>query len=353
MQPFTYQPPAQRIVFGRGTLAALGEEARRLGAHRALLLTTPGRTRGVDAALAALGPRAAGHCDKAAMHSPVEATEAALALVAATRADLLVSLGGGSAIGLGKALALRTGLPQIALPTSYAGSEATPILGETAGGRKTTRRHPAILPKTVLYDIDLTLTLPVGLSIASGLNAMAHAVEALYAPRPDPVTALLARDGFRALHGALPRIAQNPADDEARGEALYGAWACGTVLGAVGMALHHKLCHVLGGSFGLPHAQTHAVILPHAVAYNARSAAEALAPLEALLATDDLAQSLFAFSARLGAPQSLAQLGLAEADLDRAALEATADPYWNPRPIDRPAIRRLLDNAFFGRPPQH
>src|SRR5262249_49398149 len=161
----------------------------------------------------------------------------------------------------------RTDLPQIVVPTTYAGSEMTPILGETAGGAKTTQKTLKVLPEVVIYDVELTLSLPVAISGVSGMNAIAHAIEALYAQDANPVIELMALEGIRALAGALPRIAEAPKDVEARSDALYGAWLCGVCLGSVGMALHHKLCHTLGGSFGLPHAETHTVVLPHATRY--------------------------------------------------------------------------------------
>ena len=182
-----------------------------------------------------------------------------MAVVARERVDGLVAVGGGSTIGLAKAIALRTGLPQVAIPTTYAGSEMTDILGETEGGAKTTRRSEAVRPEAVIYDVELTRSLPPGLSATSGLNAIAHAAEALYARDGNPVIALMAEEGVRALAAALPAIVADPGDMAARGDALYGAWLCGLCLGAASMALHHKLAHVLGGSFDLPHAETHAV----------------------------------------------------------------------------------------------
>jgi len=265
--------------------------------------------------------------------------------------DCTIALGGGSTIGLGKAIALRTDLPQIVIPTTYAGSEATPILGETESGRKTTQRSLKVLPEVIVYDVDLTLTLPHGLTTTSGMNAMAHAVEALYAEDANPVISLLAEQAIGILAQALPRITQNPQDREARADALYGAWACGTCLGSVGMALHHKLCHVLGGSFGLPHADTHTVVLPHAVAFNAPAAPEAMARVARALGGTEAAQGLFELAGELGAPRSLSEIGMPEGGLDDAADLVVASPYGNPRPIERGAIRALLQDAYDGRPP--
>jgi maleylacetate reductase len=262
----------------------------------------------------------------------------------------LIAIGGGSAIGLAKALALTTHAPIVAVPTTYAGSEMTDILGETAGGRKRTRRDPAILPETVIYDVALTMGLPPALTATSGLNALAHAVEALYAPDRNPVLTLMAGEGVRALGSALPALADAPADREARTRALYGAWLCGAALGGTTMALHHKLCHVLGGSFGLPHSETHAVVLPHAAAYNAAAAGQLLTPVTEALGGSP-GSALHRLARRIGAPRSLRELGLAEGDIDRAAALTVEAPYWNPRPVERDAVRALLAAAWEGAPP--
>ena len=269
MRPFVYNALPARVVFGHGTISQVANEVSRLGCRRALILSTPQQQSEAERLASHLGDFAAGVFAGAVMHTPVEVTEQAMGLVRDLGSDCTIALGGGSTIGLGKAIALRTDLPQIAIPTTYAGSEATPILGETEGGRKTTQRSLRVLPEVIVYDVDLTLTLPQGLTTTSGMNAMAHAVEALYAEDANPVISLLAEQAIGILAQALRRITQNPQDREARADALYGAWACGTCLGSVGMALHHKLCHVLGGSFGLPHAETYTVVLPHAVAFNA------------------------------------------------------------------------------------
>jgi len=262
-----------------------------------------------------------------------------------------VAFGGGSAIGLGKAIALRTDVPQIAIPTTYAGSEMTAILGETKDGRKTTQTTPKVLPEVVIYDVALTLGLPPQVSGTSGLNAMAHAVEALYAQNRNPIINLLAVEGVRALAGALPTIVRSPLDVAARSEAQYGAWLCGTCLGAVGMALHHKLCHTLGGAFDLPHAEVHAILLPHALAYNAPAAADAIVQLRVALATDDPAQALYDLAGVVGAPRGLRDLGMPGTGIDLAADLALANPYWNPRPLERSAIRALVARAWAGDAP--
>ncbi|TMQ10610.1 MAG: maleylacetate reductase [Deltaproteobacteria bacterium] len=352
---FTYTGLPARVVFGSGTFASVRAEAERLAIQRALVLTTPAQTAHGRAATDLLGDRAVGVFSGAMMHTPVAVTQAALDLARELAADGIVAIGGGSTIGLAKAIAVRTGLPQIAIPTTYAGSEMTPILGETEGRLKTTRSSPDILPEMVIYDADLTLGLPAQLSGTSGINAIAHAAEALYSRDANPVTSLLAEQSIAALARALPAIADRPADRSARRDALYGAWLSGMCLGTVGMALHHKLCHVLGGTFGLPHSETHTVILPHAIAYNAAAAPEAVARIAAALGTSEnsggAAMALYHLADAVGAERSLAALGMPADGLDRAADLAVANPYWNPRPLERAAIRDLLERAFTGTPP--
>jgi alcohol dehydrogenase class IV len=266
--------------------------------------------------------------------------------------DCVVAIGGGSTTGLGKAIALRTDLPQIVLPTSYAGSEMTPVVGQTSGGIKTTQSSPKILPEAVIYDVDLTMTMPPGLSATSGINAIAHAVEALYARDRNPVISLMAQEGIRTLAHALPIICAQPNDKTARTDALYGAWLSGICLGAVGMALHHKLCHTLGGLFNLPHADTHTVILPHALAYNAPAAPDAMTRIAAALGTPDAAIGLHDLARKLAAPASLREIGMPESGIDQAADLTVKNPYWNPRGIEREAIRELIARAWRGDAPQ-
>ena len=352
MQAFVYDGLPSRVIFGQGTLANASEELARLGCSRALVLSGPDQAHAARALATQLGEKAAGIFTGATMHTPVAVTEAAVAEVCRIGADCTVALGGGSTTGLGKAIALRTDLPQVAIPTTYAGSEMTPILGETKDGVKKTQRTHKVLPEVVIYDVDLTLTLPAALSATSGMNAIAHAVEALYARDRNPIISIVAEEAIEKLRTALPLIVQQPADPAARSDALYGAWLAGMCLGSVGMALHHKLCHVIGGSFDLPHAETHTVILPHALAYNAPAAAEAVARVGRALGRDDAPLALFDLSGRLGAPRSLRSLGMAEGDIDRATDLVMKDSYWNPRPLEREAIHGLIVRAWAGEPPQ-
>lgn len=351
MQPFVYNVHPARAIFGFGTLSQLPDEVARLGLERVLVLATPQEADAQEMA-ARLGARSAGVYAGAAMHTPVAVTEDAMRLVAERRVDGLVAVGGGSTTGLAKALALRTDLPQIVAPTTYAGSEMTPILGETRDGAKVTQSSPKVLPKVVVYDVDLTLTLPPALSGTSGINAIAHAVEALYARDRNPVTDIMAVEAVRALSRALPRIAASPRDRDARSDALYGAWLGGSCLGAVGMSLHHKLCHTLGGMFDLPHAETHTAVLPHALAYNAPAVPHVMWRLNEVLGTDDAARALYDLAGRVGARRALRDLGMPEGGLDEAADLALASPYWNPRSLEREAIRGVIARAHAGELPQ-
>lgn len=351
MKPFAYTQLPGRVVFGEGALAELPREIERLGAKRALVLSTPEQRAQAEDVAARLGERCAGVFPRAVMHVPIEVARAARAEASRVGADCAVAIGGGSTTGLGKAIALESALPILAIPTTYAGSEMTPIYGITEGGAKKTGRDPRVLPKTVIYDPALTVGLPVALSVTSGMNAIAHAVEGLYAQDANPIMSMLAEEGIHSLAHGLQYVVKNPQDLNARGECLYGAWLCGAVLGAVGMALHHKLCHTLGGTWNLPHAETHTIVLPHAVAYNREAAAEPLKRAARALHSRDAAQGLYDLARKLGAPLALKEIGMPEADLDRAADLAAASPYWNPRPVERDAIRKLLDDAYFGRPP--
>jgi maleylacetate reductase len=348
-QSFLYNALPTRVIFGFGTRTRTGDEIRRLGSKRPLVLSTPGHRTEAEALGAQLGMDFAGVFADATMHTPIEVTERGIAAVLETRADGLIALGGGSTTGLAKAIALRTDLPQVILPTTYAGSEMTNILGETSEGKKTTLRSSKVQPECVIYDVDLTFTLPPRASATSGMNAIAHAVEGLYAEDNNPVVSLLALEAVRSLAEGLPAAVNLPQDRAARAQVLYGAWLCGTVLGSVGMALHHKLCHVLGGSFGLPHADVHTVILPHAVSFNACAVPEKLAPVAEILRSPGRpGQGLYDLAKRMGAPLALKDIGMPREGLDRAAGLATESPYHNPRQPTRTEIRALLEQAFNG-----
>jgi alcohol dehydrogenase class IV len=354
MHDFVYNGQPSRVVFGAGSLQHLEREIDALGAKRALVLSTPEQAAQAQHISDLLGTRAAGIFAKAVMHVPIETAREAREVATRLGADCAVAVGGGSTTGLGKAIALDSGLPILAIPTTYAGSEMTPIYGITEAGLKKTGRDARVLPRTVIYDPLLSLTLPVGLSVTSGINAIAHAAEGLYAQDRNPVMDLMAEEGIRAIARALPIICREPGHVDARSDALYGAWLCGSVLGNVGMALHHKLCHTLGGSFNLPHAEVHTVVLPHAMAFNADAAPLAMQKIARALNQPSAAAGLYDLAAKNGAAVSLKDIGMRHEDLDRAADIAVSNPYWNPRPIgpeQRAQIRDLLQRAFDGTRP--
>ncbi|MEP7303482.1 MAG: maleylacetate reductase [Caldimonas sp.] len=351
MQDFEFYMRMPRVVFGAGALQHVRREVEAIGAERALVLSTPGQAALARRVAALLGEHSAGVFCEAAMHVPIETVRAAEDVVQAVDANCLIAIGGGSTTGLAKALALDSGIPVIAIPTTYAGSEMTTMYGVTEGGAKRTGRDASVLPRCVIYDPELSLGLPFGTSVVSVLNAIAHAAEGLYAPDGNPVVDLFAEQGIRRCAAALPRLQRDPRDVGARGDALVGAWMCGTVMGSVTVGLHHKLCHTLGGSFGLPHAELHAVILPQALAYNAAAAPEAMRRIAAALQVPSAPAGVFDLVARHGAATSLRAIGMAQADLDRAAALALQNQYPNPRPLELGAVRELLQRACDGTRP--
>lgn len=351
MYRFVREGLPTRVVFEPGGRRHVARELERLGHTRAVVLSTPQQRAQATELADDLGELAVGVFSEAQMHTPVEVTERAVAMVRELAADCVVSLGGGSTTGLGKAIALRTDLDQVVLPTTYAGSEVTPILGETVNAIKTTQRSIKVVPETVIYDVDLTLTLPAAVTVNSALNSFAHAVEALWAKDPDPVTLLMAREAVSTFVSWLPRVAAEPAGRDARAATLYGAWLAGTCLATAGMALHHKLCHVLGGTFDLPHAETHAVVLPYVFAYNAPAAPTAAAFIALVLGSPGAA-AVRAFAEKLGAPTSLRELGMPESGITEAADRCLAAPYYNPRPVERKALLNLIGDAWAGSPPR-
>ena len=352
MVPFVFASRFPRVVFGAGALQQLGREIELLGAKRALVVSTPEQAASAQRIADLLGDRAASIFPKAVMHLPIETAREARDEARRLGADCAVAIGGGSTTGLGKAIALDSGLPILAIPTTYAGSEMTPIWGLTEAGVKKTGRDVRVLPRTVIYDPELTLTLPLKMTVTSALNAIAHAAEGLYAHDGNPIMNLMAEEGIRASAAALMPLAANPRDIDARGDALYGAWLCGAVLGSVAMGLHHKLCHTLGGSFNLPHADVHTVILPHALAYNAWHAPAAMQAIARALGVGDAPLGIHQLAASNGAPTSLEAIGMPADGLDRAADLAVTNQYPNPRPLERAALRALLQRAFDGEPPQ-
>lgn len=337
--------PAGRVVLGAGARHAIPGELERIGARRVFLVATRSAAAAAEELADALGPRLAGRFDRPAVHTPVAVTEAALEALTGASADALVALGGGSAVGLGKALSVRTGLPQVAVPTTYAGSEVTPVLGETADGVKSTRRDPAIAPGTVVYDPELTLGLPAGLTLTSAMNALAHAVEALWAPDATMATDALAAESAEGILGTLPAVLAEPAALPARARLQESAWLAGICLARTRMGLHHQLAHVLGGAFDLPHAELHTLLLAHVVGYNLPYAPAAAARLERI-AGPDPAAVIAALAGSYQGPKTLGELGVPREALPEIAARVLAQPYPNPRPLDAASLTALLEAAW-------
>ena len=348
MRSFVHQAPAQRIVFGIGTIASVGAELDRMSVGSAVVLSTRGQAQLAARVAGLLGDRAVGQFPVAVPHTPVEVTERILAVVRGHQADAVVSVGGGSTTGLGKAVASRLGIKHLVVPTTYAGSEVTPVLGETSGHEKTTRSAPDILPDTVLYDVQLTTTLPWSVTVTSAVNAVAHAVEALYATDASEQTDEMAIEAIGSLVSGLRALRSDRDSIDARDQLLFGAWLAGRCLGAVGMGLHHKLCHTLGGAFDLPHAATHTVVLPYAMAYNEPAAPSAMSRIAAAMDTDHAPSAVQSLVRDLGGPTALRDIGFAETDIDRAADLAVAHSYPNPRAVTRAGVAELLHRALTG-----
>jgi alcohol dehydrogenase class IV len=351
VQDFVYTANPGRIIFAAGGIDRVADEVARLNRSRVLVLASPDLIQEGDRVEASLGSMAVGRFDGVAMHTPVEVTDNAMKLFDSAQADCVAAVGGGSTTGLAKAIAARTDVDQVIIPTTYAGSEVTPVLGETERGKKTTRASPAVLPETVIYDVELTLKLPVPITITSAFNAMAHAVEALYAPQANPAIEAWALQAITRLSQGLRRIGRDPSDLEMRTDLLVGAWLAATCLGSVGMGLHHKLCHTLGGSFGMPHASTHTVVLPHAMSYNAQAATRAMAGIAEILEAPDAPTGVYDLISAVGGPLTLRDLGLNRTDIPRAAELAASATYPNPRKPTVPGITELLEAAWAGQRP--
>ena len=348
---FTYDALPSRVIFGVGAVDQVAIEIDHL--HVRCVLTIHGRSERAIASRvsSALGTRAAGVIDEVSLHVPLDVAEAGRRRARELGADALLAIGGGSATGLAKAIALEQHLPIVAVPTTYAGSEMTPIFGITRDGRKTTGRDLHVLPRVVIYDPALTTMLPPGVTAGSGMNAIAHAVEGLYATGANPMLSLLAEEAIRVLSQALPMLVQEPEDLTVRTRALYGAYLAGVVQGAAGMGVHHRICHVLGGTYGLGHGSVNAVILPHAVRYNTQAAPAAIARVAEALGAEDAAVALFELAQRIGAPTSLKALGMPEETLAEAAHLAAEPPPANPRPVTAESVLALLREAYAGRRP--
>jgi len=348
---FSYKPLPWNITFGSGSVKNINSELDKLGFSKALILSTPGQTVNAEIILSLLGDKAVGLFDKAKMHVPAATVEQAALSASELKADCTISIGGGSTTGLGKALALKHDLPNIAIPTTYAGSEMTNIWGITQNDRKVTGRDNCVVPNLIIYDPELTLSLPAHIVGPSGINALAQAVVNVATDTQNSMVTLMAREAIRSISEFLPKIIADPADIEARSKVLYGSSMAGAALGTGTTSIHHKLCHTFGGTFNTPHAETHAILLPHSVAYNARATAAGTKQVAKDMNVADAATGLYELAQKVGAPTALKQIGIEEADLNKAVAVAMEMKIENPEPVSADRLRRMLENAYHGHAP--
>ena len=348
---FTYSPSAVKTRFGTGTIEQIGAVLTELGS-RAFLISSPSGADHCAIIQDLIGDGIVGSYNKAVPHTPQPLVEEALSSLEPTRADCMIALGGGSAIGLAKLIAKQTSLPILAVPTTLSGSEMTDIWGLTSAEGKVTGRDAVVRPKIVLYDTNLLAAISVDTLTVSGMNALAHACEGLYDLSADPVHLMMAREAIACMAKALPAVKESPHDAGARSDALYAAWLCGMVLDQTAMALHHKLCHTIGGLFDLPHAPLHTALLPHAIAYNASHAPAAMQAIARSINAKDAGHGLYDLAASLGAEMSLGRIGLPASEIERVVEHACRKSYPNPRPLEREPLTSLLVDAVEGNRPQ-
>jgi alcohol dehydrogenase class IV/protocatechuate 3,4-dioxygenase beta subunit len=347
---FTWQASPSRVTLRHGAVDAIADEVAHAGGSRALVIAGgPSVADGLQRVLRQLAERAVAVIDDAAQHVPADNATSAAARAREAGADIVVTIGGGSATGLGKAVAVMCSLPLIAIPTTYAGSEMTPVWGRTDGGRKVTERDDRALPVAVIYDPALYRGMPARLAGASGMNALAHCLEALWLPATSPMTRALAAFGVRQLTNGLPRVVADPDDTDAHAKNLVGACVAGLSFAQAGSGIHHRTCHVLGGGWNLPHAETHAVLLPHSTALVAAHSPETAQRLGHVMGGGDPAQRVFALLEQLDLPRSLAELGLPETALSNATQRVLAASRDDPL-ADEMAVREMLAAAYAGRP---
>ena len=351
MEPFIYDALPGRVVFGEGAFGRLPDELDRFGARRILLIADRSGRSWAEKLRESIGERIVAQIGEVRRHVPLDDAESARRLARSSQANAIVTIGGGSATGLGKAVALEMPIPILAVPTTYAGSEMTPIWGLTSAARKETGRDPVVQPRTVVYDPILTLGLPPSISGPSGMNALAHCVEALYSEGANPITSLMAEQGIRVLVRGLPIVVAHPSDLVGRGDVLGGAYLAGAAFAAAGSGIHHKICHVLGGAYDLPHAEMHSVVLPHALAHVAPSQPAAIGRMAAALGSLDVPGAVFDLGRAIGAPAALEEIGMHAEQLDEAAglIAAATTGTW--LEISERDTRALLGDAFAGRRP--
>lgn len=348
---FAHDTLGQRVLFGTGHAAQhVADEVTRLGATRVMVIAATFEAdlaREVTADIQTVLT-----WDDVVQHVPIATAEAARSAATDHGIDLVVCVGGGSTTGLAKAVAMTTGIPILAVPTTYAGSEATNVWGLTESARKTTGVDNRVLPVTVVYDAALTLSLPIDLSVASGLNGIAHCVDSLWAPRADPINAVLAEEGIRALAAGLQLVSADAADIDGREQSLYGAYLSAVAFASAGSGMHHKICHVLGGTYNLPHAQTHATVLPYVTAFNAPFAPDAERRIASALGASSAVDGLNDLKAALHAPLALGDYGFTRESIPEAAgIALPSIPPSNPRPVSQADLETLLEAAWAGTTP--
>ena len=354
MQQFHYKALPIDVHFGVGKSNEAKGILLKHGYQKVLVITTPGQEEAGRQIAKELQEICAGVYPYAVMHVPVEVADKAVKFVRDNSIDCCLALGGGSTIGLAKAIALKTRLPIVAIPTTYAGSEMTHIYGITDNHRKTTGKDVNVLPKIVIYDPELYLTLPAQTSACSGMNAMAHAIESLYAKDKNPIISLMAIESIKAIKSSLPIVIRDLKNIPARQQASYGAWLAGVCLGSVGMAIHHKICHVLGGTFNLPHAEAHAIVLAYSVHYNRNADIEAMNKLAESLGVnnrDEIGVAIYRLNQSLDIKMALKEIGLPKDGPDKVARIVCDSPYYNPRDYNHDELEKLLTKAYLGLPP--
>lgn len=356
MEPFTFIPPPGRILFGPGTAYLVKDQIERIGATRALFCCTKGRRDDAARIAQSVGPLNVGICDKAELNTPSHVAEAGVAQARATNADIAVAYGGGSTVGLAKIIAHECDIPFIAVVTTFSGSEMNAGQGVNRDGRKVSVMGRRMRPAAVIYDQETIKGLPLSVAVPSGMNAISHACECLYGEGTNPPARLLAEEGIRMMARSLRRMVDDPSDLISRGEAQYGAYLCAAPMASTRVALQHKICHTIGNGWGTPHARNHAILLPHSLAYNRDGAPHAMRRIARALGDENgdapaMMYELLGLLARVGGPTSLKDNHMPYEGLDQAADIVAAEPYPNPRPFDRDAIRALLEDAWHGRPP--
>lgn len=347
---FTYTAPPARVLFGPGRVNDLAEEIDRLGVARVMVAATPNGATRYKSIVGSLSERCAGVFSNAQPHCPEDVALAAVDNFKISGADAVVTIGGGSTIGLGKVIAARCKVPFVAIPTTLSGSEMTALYGMKIGDEKRTWNDPAAKACGVIYDPDLIASLPRHEIATTGMNCLAHCIEALYPAQPNPIARLLALDAIRVLGQTLPAMIETN-DAQSRAGVLYGGFIGGLLVSMVGIGLHHKICHVIGGHFDLPHGETNSVVLPYVVAFNAPAMPAIADDIAHALGSNDAVHAIFELAARIGVPGGLSALGLSRSDLLPIAREIVAKNIQNPRPVTLENISALLAKAWAGERP--